>query len=87
MIDATMSAVELLLEAEGVPQEARDTVRRVVMDKGMVRIGAACKALGCSRITVIRMCQRHGVRRDARPGKLGSLVYLPGLMEAREKAR
>lgn len=82
MIDATMSAVELLLAAEGVPKASLATVRRIVMDKGMVRIGEACRALGCSRITVIRMCEHHGVRRVARPGKLGSLVDLPGLIAA-----
>ena len=85
MTAATMSCVETLLRADGVPAAQVDAVRAVLADDGMVRTKTACEALKCSRWTIDNMVRDHGIRKVKRHGRAQCLVHLPSLMAVRKR--
>jgi len=86
MIEATLSVIETLLKADGISAKTVDTVRAVILNDGMVSMSHARRVLNLDPQTIKRMCQRHGIRRESRFGRKGSIVDLPALLALERKA-
>ena len=80
MIDATLSVIDTLLTADGISASTVETVRAVIRNDGMVSMSHARRVLNLDPQTIKRKCQRHGIRRESRFGRKGSIVDLNALL-------
>ena len=77
----TIQAVGLILTGAGARTETAAAVRSALELDGMCPVPTAAKLAGVDRVTIWRLCKRHGIRRIER-GRLTTLVELGPLLAA-----
>ena len=86
----TVKAVDMVAavaETAGASGRAVKSLRALLANDGMVTTGDACRTLGVSTWTMRRLCRKHGIRRETRLGRGGSLLDLGALQAAMNNAK
>jgi len=76
-----IQAVGTLMDGAGARPETVSAIRSALELDGMCPVPTAAKLAGIDRVTIWRLCKRHGIRRIER-GRLTTLVELGPLLAA-----